>query len=1098
MTNRAPRLLFVFEFTSTHYLTGQGQGLSYGGNDYLPLIISTPEITLASSDTLPGTVTIDVANAGALFSTSEDYLGKTIKAYKYDEDAGGSAVLWFSGLVESYSLGPSARFQMEPRPDTVLDKDWPPKMYESDDWRTHEDGNVNDTTIYNPKMFGAAYEIPGGYFNKLRLIPVYYNTVDDYYDYICAGPIEEFTTIYRENRVVDSDEYSWDDGTDEKYVDADGRAYAYVRFTRPQTVNGQYLEITADGKGLVMDGGSAQRNKVSQIKFLLSDSYWGLGESVNADSFTASAALDHISPLLGDWVIGRGGQQQSLRTILGEMLRDCFSFLQRNSSGEWQIYTDQTIATSSLTIQGPGGEAENLQKVTAFGRIPAKECIRNLLCEYGYNYWTKSYNYRTSERTVTDIANAQDQTWQLNYVDDAETADRIACYYQKDGQLRRFLLSYEGGLEGHTLALLNKITVLDQVYYHDDGLAEHVNGDFVVFNLNRSEGGFSVEDCKPYDEDVFAYSAGDLPTAALADDYPDYFYTPPSAPTNGSKSVANYVSTEGQTIARVTLTADAPSANFQFLEGGFAQTSGVPTIVEWFKATDNGDGSWSVTIDGLTPGLAYYLVMRAVNMANFNDGSTDAQHGAWLVIDSNYTMAGDTATPKAPGSPAIEAKLKTVKVTWSAVTQDTGDNSLGTKLAGYHLQIGNSNFSTVYWESSWPDVLTATNKTWQAPDAHAYGTTYYARIRAYTKSGNAGAYSSTVNSTSAQAQDSDIAGMTFDKLGNGTLTGKTLTIGASTSLAVTAGSINVTSSGKININAASGLNVKSGAQCVVESGGAIHVYGSAGIALKSGGNIDIEAGASITMAAAGAITLSAGTLTLSGATVAISASTLTISSTGQLVISNSTGIQVNSGGGVNISTGGGVTLNFTAAATASFYWDGGALGDLRITGSSTTQASAPYTNHPTLNIHSVTDGLGYLNIGGPGTSNRWYYVLAKATNTISLYAGSTYGILIQTNGIYLNGGNVYFGSNWELYPNSTTSAQIRYGGTWKFAVTQDGDVWAARDLIAVRNAVVTDWTITQVGDDLNFKYSNKIYYFKGDGSGAGFFDGSSWHTFDYT
>ena len=117
---------------------------------------------------------------------------------------------------------------------------------------------------------------------------------------------------------------------------------------------------------------------------------------------------------------------------------------------------------------------------------------------------------------------------------------------------------------------------------------------------------------------------------------------------------------------------------------------------------------------------------------------------------------------------------------------------------------------------------------------------------------------------------------------------------------------------------------------------------------------------------------------------------------------------------------------------------------MQIRGSSRTQLAAPYTDHPTLEIYSVTDGQGYLELGGT-SSGRWYYIMGRATSSIALYGGS-YSLQLKTAGAYFSD-NIYFGSNWELYPNSTTSAQIRYSGTWKFAVTQDGDVWAARDLI---------------------------------------------------
>jgi hypothetical protein len=149
-------------------------------------------------------------------------------------------------------------------------------------------------------------------------------------------------------------------------------------------------------------------------------------------------------------------------------------------------------------------------------------------------------------------------------------------------------------------------------------------------------------------------------------------------------------------------------------------------------------------------------------------------------------------------------------------------------------------------------------------------------------------------------------------------------------------------------------------------------------------------------------------------------------------------LQIDASGGVNLSTGADITLNFTDSATAWIYWDGGALGDMYLGGSSRTQMSAPYTEHPTLELYSVTDGLGYLELGG--TSNyRWYYILLGATNSIALRAGTT--LLLQSSGALLDN-DLYIIGNLTIYDASSnyfTVEKIYAGGAHSIQFTSSNN-----------------------------------------------------------
>ena len=210
-------------------------------------------------------------------------------------------------------------------------------------------------------------------------------------------------------------------------------------------------------------------------------------------------------------------------------------------------------------------------------------------------------------------------------------------------------------------------------------------------------------------------------------------------------------------------------------------------------------------------------------------------------------------------------------------------------------------------------------------------------------------------------------------------------------------------------------------------------------------------------------------------------------------------------------------MNFTSANSADIYWDGGAVGDMKISGDVTTQASAPYTDHPTLNIGAISSGLGYLDIGY-NNLNPWYYIGMRATYTINMKIGSSYQITMDSGNIYPSAGTIHLGksgsefadarvdgsyyfASWDLYPNST-EAQLRYSSSWKFSVDSNGDVTAYRHLIAQQNAIVYnqlsfdngEWTMEYEAGTGNLLIKRKA----GSSGIIKFYDGSAWHNISYT
>lgn len=509
---------------------------------------------------------------------------------------------------------------------------------------------------------------------------------------------------------------------------------------------------------------------------------------------------------------------------------------------------------------------------------------------------------------------------------------------------------------------------------------------------------------------------------------------PPSTPDAPTKDAeGNYQSSDGTTLAYFDITMPAMPSGAAYMNLLQYITGADPKIVGQVTS-----GAVNVRADDLTPGMAYNY--KVVAYSGGGGADTSSALGP-------LTAPGDTIKPGNVSVRTPRCKIKTWTFPWTRPTVDENGDPLN-DLMDYHIQVSTvSNFA-----STIVDIYENTTEFSFTYDSASYGDILYCRVKARDNSENeSNSWSSTMWASCTRLVTDDhgdgtitdvkIVTLTVAKLTTGTITGQTITISATSSIVIAAsGHIIIQSGAYLDIYGSSGLNIKSGGAIRLESGsqlsclaGAIAITAtgsltmSAGSMTLSGGTLALS-GATINMTAgtftisasgalvmsAGTMTLSGGTFTLSGATVAISASALTISSTGQLIVTNTAGIQINSTGGVNLSTGADLTLNFTDAATAFIYWDGGSIGDMYLAGSSTVQMTAPYTEHPTLEINCVTDGLGYLNIGGI-SDDRWYYIIASATDTVQLKVGSS-TLDVTSSGAEFSGKILL--SGWQIYVDS--------------------------------------------------------------------------------
>lgn len=722
-------------------------------------LLNEPEVRrkLNAGRELPESVSLEFDNSDGYFSDlvagGEDFRGKRIHLERYDEDGNQTTEVY--GTVCNYNILDRATFEVRVQDPDALQTLLPQKVYETDDWRTHADGNVNDTTIINPAHdLGKPYPIIFGYAKKVPLIYVYANYDSDYYDYIIGyGPVEGVDYVYRDQVLVDSGEYTFNDGSDGKYTDSDGNAYAYIRFILEQIdFRGALYELTADVKGLKMGGAAAERNFATIIGQILSNTGWGLSLSVNAASFTASDTV--LTDLLCDGAIT---EQQPAQDITDHLCWCGRSWLKQNADGEWEIVTDQANATVSACFGQHDGYYENIIKVDRFSPTPVDEATRNVVVNYGLNPWTGEYAGKISRSVNASFG--EDHTTDLPFVRDGDTADRIACYYQRLETYGKYYLTLTVGLEGEDLDIQD---VVDVAIKHADTtgtLKTIVDDTFMVKGISRRLSDFSLS-CRLYDSDIYTYAAGSIPTSPIDDDEADYSGTAPTAPTALAVDASGtQQGTDGMTIAYFDLSATAPASNFSHMLFGWKLSAA--SAYTWVEGTNTAGTTWGTRINGLVPGQNYDVIAKSVNGFNLT---------ADCAAVASQTAPGDTSAPATVSGVTGSSKYKSLSFVWTANSE--------ADLAGYHVQIGNSTFSTVYF-----DKYIDGNSVSFSSDSLSYGVTYYCRVKAVDFTGNeSSAWSSNGTTTTAKTDTDDLEddSVTYTKIDVATLSAISANIGTIT------------------------------------------------------------------------------------------------------------------------------------------------------------------------------------------------------------------------------------------------------------------------------------------------------------------------------
>jgi hypothetical protein len=434
-------------------------------------------------------------------------IGETELTTEYTEDdillEDGDTILMEStmieilarGKIQEYDVREEASITAELNSMDVLETILPKKVVNTTDWPKATDLGVGVNII-----FGRAKNIPLPY--------IHYNFDHDHYDYLIGyGPIQAVDLVYRDGAAVSASEYGVYDGSQESPYPG----YAFIRFSLEQKdFGGRLYTFTADVQGY-------PRNFAYVIEQILSDSAWGLGESVDKNSF--AGAKDDLNTIGSMYCDGAITWERRAKDVIDELLFLCRGHLTQNSLGEWQLFID-TYKTDVIASFGHGdGYYENILEIESRSALPATQAYKSVTLKYAKNDRAQRKPYYENKRDVFSFG--IDKLYETEFVQDHVTADKVTCYLARLAQHADNKLGLMVGMDGRTLSAQKIISVNIPGYsisgnYKIEEIEKHLE----KYNLMLSE----------YSSDIYTHVEGDIPADELAGEDQDYKNIHPLAP----------------------------------------------------------------------------------------------------------------------------------------------------------------------------------------------------------------------------------------------------------------------------------------------------------------------------------------------------------------------------------------------------------------------------------------------------------------------------------------------------------------------------------------------------------------------------------------
>lgn len=206
--------------------------------------------------------------------------------------------------------------------------------------------------------------------------------------------------------------------------------------------------VDADGRNvpIVADVSGASRNVIRNIESILSNTVWGLKQTINQASFDAAAAQIDALGLLCD---GAMLEQRQAQDVLRELMLVRGIRLEFTSIGEWAVTVDTLRTTIALALRdGPGDGAHTILAAGERKRPETADVVSTYTLEYKEDFVRGGSLFR-QQRAVNPFG--RDRTISNAFIRDHQTADMVIDYLAKRERFGAELVDLTIPQEGRNL-----------------------------------------------------------------------------------------------------------------------------------------------------------------------------------------------------------------------------------------------------------------------------------------------------------------------------------------------------------------------------------------------------------------------------------------------------------------------------------------------------------------------------------------------------------------------------------------------------------------------------------------------------------------------
>jgi hypothetical protein len=386
-----------------------------------------------------------------------------------------------------------------------------------------------------------------------------------------------------------------------------------------------------------VNGLQTERNPVRLAQGILSSPDWGLGLSVDTPSFDTAAGLSDMSAVL---IEGELRNEADAVDVLKTVLQ--YRGMRLDFDSGITLSVDQPKTSQATLTQG--GNSRIITTEPEKVCLNTAQTVKTLTVKYRRNGKTGEYMH-----TLSRPANALgvEKVVELPFVYSHETADRYCDYWRKRYLSFAYYIDLVVGEEVKTLTQGQAVTLDIPQCNIQDELWE------IIQTRGAVAGGQSWR-LIPY-TDAYTYEPGTTESDVGFDIPPDYTLTNPDPVTGVSVTMSmGIVGFTAHPFALITWTP--PEDNYGGAVVSVKLHSDATTL---FRAV--GTYTTSARIEGLVPGQLYDFLIESLNV-------TGELKGLGVTVNNSgagYIAGGDSTAPATPAGLDGEAKHGKLVWTWN-------------------------------------------------------------------------------------------------------------------------------------------------------------------------------------------------------------------------------------------------------------------------------------------------------------------------------------------------------------------------------------------------------------------------------------------------